>query len=366
MGGGLFYRPVTLCGKKPILTMHRTPLYALVILLAACQPAQLPDPEPTFTNPIITSQAAPDPWVIRHGDLYYFTATLEPEGGLWVWSSPTLTELDSGRKVKVWDAPESGPLSSQIWAPELFFLQGRWYLYFTASDGEDRNHRHYVLTAVTDDPQGPYAEPVPVDPEHDRYAIDGSVLEMPDGRLYFMWADDGIMIAPMRDPTRVEGPRVRIVQGSEPWERGWRPGPEGEWIPADGYWIEAPEALVRDDRIFVVYSAGHSATPHYYLGLLTLTGSDPLDPASWTKHPEPLFGPYEGPDGAVYTPGHNSFTVSPDGSEDWLVYHGKDMPTGGFADRMTRVQRFSWTEEGMPYFGDPIPSGVPLRKPSGE
>src|SRR5690606_5885757 len=108
------------------------------------------------------------------------------------WSAPTLTGIDAGRKVKVWDAPESGPLSSQIWAPELHFLQGRWYLYFTASDGVDRNHRHYVLAALTDDPQGPYAEPVQVDPGFDSYAIDGSILAMPDGRLYFMYAAGGL------------------------------------------------------------------------------------------------------------------------------------------------------------------------------
>jgi arylsulfatase A-like enzyme/GH43 family beta-xylosidase len=328
--------------------------------------AELPlAPLPTFTNPIVTSQAAPDPWVIRHGDQYYFTATLDPEEGLWVWSSPTLTGLDHGRKVKVWDAPESGPMSSQIWAPELHFIDGRWYLYFTASDGVDRHHRHYVLEARTDDPQGEYSDPVPVDPGYHGYGIDGSVLQMPDGRLYFMYADDGIMIAPMSSPTRLAGPRIRIARGTRVWEHGWRQQ-NGKWVQGPGYWLEAPEALIHDGRIFVVYSAGHSATPHYYLGLLTLTGSDPLDPASWTKTPDPLFAPYEGPDGNVFTPGHNSFTRSPDGREDWLVYHAKDLPTGGFANRTTRIQPFTWKADGTPDFGHPIPAGVPIRKPSGE
>src|SRR5690606_8724721 len=240
-----------------------------------------------------------------------------------------------------------------------------WYLYFTASDGVDRNHRHYVLAALTDDPQGPYAEPVQVDPGFDSYAIDGSVLAMPDGRLYFMYAAGGLFIAPMSEPTRVTGEGVRFAQGTEEWEHEWRRQGD-EWVRGSGYWIEAPQALLHDGRVFVVYSAGHSATPHYYLGLLTLTGQDPLDPASWTKNPEPLFGPYEGPDGHVFTPGHNSFTRSPDGTEDWLVYHGKDLATGGFSNRTTRAQPFTWAEDGQPVFGHPIPSGVPIRKPSGE
>jgi len=324
----------------------------------------------TFTNPIVRSQEAGDPWVVRHGDRYYFTATLDADDGVWVWSSPTLTGLDSGKKVKVWDAPPSGPLSAQIWAPELHRLRGRWYLYFTASNGVDSTHRHYVIEALTDDPQGAYKAPVRVDPAFEKYAIDGSVLEMPDGRLYFMYCAGGVFIAPMSSPTRVSGPGVKILEGSEEWEHGWRKVGD-EWEQDAGYWVEAPEALIRNGRVFVVYSAGHTATPHYYLGLLSLTGTDPLDPKAWTKSPTPVFGPYRGPAGNVYTPGHNGFTKSPDGTEDWIVYHGKDEPWPaagqfGFGVRTMRAQPFTWAADGAPVFGHPIPSGVPIPKPSGE
>jgi len=329
----------------------------------------------TFTNPVVDQEAG-DPWVVRHGGRYYFTATLEPEGGVWVWESPTLTGLGAApRKVRVWTAPASGPMSRQIWAPELHRLGGRWYLYFTASDGADANHRHYVLAARTDDPLGAYDPPARVDPEFERYAIDGSVLQMPDGRLYWMYcaagAENGVYIAPMASPTRVRGPRVRIVAGTEPWEHGWRKV-AGRWERDAGYWVEAPEALVRDGRVFVAYSAGHTATPHYYLGLLTLApGGDPMDPRAWSKRREPMLGPYEGPDGRVYTPGHNGFTQSPDGTEDWVVYHAKDTPAGPDGGneggtRTVRAQRVTWRADGTPDFGRPVPRGIPLRKPSGE
>ena len=116
-------------------------------------------------------------------------------------------------------------------------------------------------------------------------------------------------------------------------------------------------------------SAGHTATPHYYLGLLSLTGSDPMDPTAWRKEPGPVFAPYEGPEGRVDTPGHNSFTRSPDGTEDWLVYHARDhAPPPGLraAERTVRIQPFGWTGEGLPVFGHPIPPGVPIPRPSGE
>ena len=312
--------------------------------------------ESTFTNPIITSRSAPDPSVVYHEGWYYLTATFASSEGLWVWKSRTLTDWTSAEKKRVWTAPEAGPMSRQIWAPELHRLRGRWYLYFTASDGEDQNHRHYVLEAVTDDPMGRYASKGRVDEAFDAYAIDGSVLQTEDGRLYWMYtAQAGLEIAPMMNPWTADSTRrVRLAAPTEPWERGW---------------IEAPEALVRDGRMFVIYSAGHSATPHYVLGRLTHTGGDVLDPSAWKKHSTPVFKPYVGPEGAVYTTGHCSFTTSPDGTQSWIVYHGKDWSDPsleGFAGRMARAQRFTWTADGTPDFGHPVPSGTALDVPSGE
>ena len=133
--------------------------------------------------------------------------------------------------------------------PELHRLGGRWYLYVTASDGVDANHRHYVLAARTDDPLGAYDPPARVDPAFERYAIDGSVLRTPDGRLYWMYCaggpDNGVYIARMLSPTRVDSasPRVRLVRGTEPWEHEWI-ARGGTWVRGERYWVEAPEALV--------------------------------------------------------------------------------------------------------------------------
>ena len=310
-----------------------------------------PSPCITFANPIVTSCDAADPWVIYHEGFYYFTATLDPSHGLWVWKSHTLTDIDRGTKAKVWSAPATGPQSRQIWAPELHFLRGRWYLFYTASDGVDLNHRHYVLESVTGDPQGAYRDLGRVDPAYEDYAIDGSVLHLPDGSLYFLYTTRSLWIAPLEQPWRVSGPAVKIADPAYPWEMNW---------------LEAPQALVRDGRIFVVYSAGHSAKPHYVLGLLRNTDGDVLNPHSWIKHPDPGFQPFAGREGSVYTTGHCSFTTSPDGGEDWIVYHAKDLPTGEFSGRTARAQRFSWNADGTPNFGRPVPSGVALAVPSGE
>ncbi len=317
----------------------------------------------SFTNPVLPGREAGDPFVVFHEGAYYLTATFDPEGGVWVYRSDTLSDWRQAERRKVWTADAAGPRSAMIWAPELHRLDGRWYLYFTASDHVDANHRHYVLEA--DHPMGPYRDLGRVHPGHERYAIDGTVLTLADGRRYWMYADAGLWIAPMSSPSRAEGPGVRIVQGEHDWERGWHKV-DGKWQPQPhDYWIEAPQPLRRAGRDFVIYSAGHTAAV-YYLGLLELTGKDPMDPKSWTKHPRPVFSPYQGADGGVFAPGHNSFTTSPDGTEDWLVYHAKDSDGNDAHGRTMRIQRFGWGADGKPVFGHAIPSGVAQTKPSGE
>ena len=320
----------------------------------------------TLTNPIVKSCDAGDPWVLRHDGCYYFTATLEPEGGIWLWRSPTLSGLDDGDKRLIWRTEPSGPLSAQVWAPELHVLEGTPYVYFTASDGVDDRHRHWVLRGLTPDPLGPYAPPERVDPDLEAYGIDGTVLRLADGQLYFLWATGSLWIAPMESPTRVKGERVRIVRGDLEWERGWVKEQDGFWRPWEWGWVEAPQALLRGGRVFVAYSAGHSATEHYRVGLLELVGDDPLDPASWVKSPQPVFEGCCTPQGDVFTTGHCSFTTSPDGTEDWIVYHAKDARDGDFVGRTARAQPFRWRDDGTPDLGRPVPAGVPIPVPSGE
>ncbi|MCA1597113.1 MAG: family 43 glycosylhydrolase, partial [Chloroflexi bacterium] len=68
-------------------------------------------------------------------------------------------------------------------------------------------------------------------------------------------------------------------------------------------------------------------------------------------------------DGAVYGPGHCSFTRSPDGKTDWIVYHARDFPQDSWSGRSTRTQPVAWKPDGTPDFGHPIPAGVPLHCP---
>jgi GH43 family beta-xylosidase len=313
---------------------------------------------PAFTNPLITSiPSSPDPWITCKDGYYYFC--LSYRNALWVWKSTTLSGIDRGRKVKVWTPPRSGPNSKQLWAPELHFINGKWYIYYAADDGNNINHRMYVLESVGEDAQGEYIDRGKLTDPADKWAIDGTVLQKEDNSLYFIWSGwpgdrnglQNLYIAPMSNPWTISGERVLLSTPEHSWE---------SWIN------EGPQVLQRNGKIFVVYSANRSWTADYCLGLLTNCTGDVLNPAAWTKTAKPIFQAYEGPDSGVYCTGHCSFTQSPDGLEDWLLYHGKESMEKGWATRRTRAQKFGWNEDDSPNFSQPLPNEIPQILPSGE
>jgi GH43 family beta-xylosidase len=125
------------------------------------------------------------------------------------------------------------------------------------------------------------------------------------------------------------------------------------------YWVnEGPSFLRHGGKIFISYSAAGTGA-EYCLGLLTAdANADLLDPKSWVKSPAPVFTTSEA--NGIFGPGHNSFTTTPDGQTDLLVYHARnyaEIKGDPLHDpnRHARVQPFSWKPDGMPDFGVPLP-----------
>lgn len=306
----------------------------------------------TFRNPLLQNGA--DPWLQYHNGFYYLGVT----GGhsLRMRRAKRLGELPEAPETLVWrdDTPSR---CVEMWAPEYFLLDGpngkRWYLYYTASDGNDLNHRTFVCESEGDDPFGPYhfKAQLLTDPDDKLYAIDGTVLRMPSNDLYFLWAGHPghrIFISRMSDPWTLTGERVLL---------------EASGFGCDEV-REGPVLLRRNGKLFLVYSACDTGKPDYKLGMLIADDtSDLLDPASWRQHPEPVFTRCD--DNGVYGPGHNHFFVSPDGTEDWIVYHGKTTKEYTYEGRSTRAQRFTWNDDGTPNFGKPLSLDTDITEPSG-
>jgi GH43 family beta-xylosidase len=314
-------------------------------------PAAVPGgPSAAFANPLY---AGADPWVVRHGGQYYLCQA-GPGRAISVWKSPTLA--DRGMRSIVWRAPGSGWNRAEVWAPELHFLRGRWYIYYAACTGDNADHRMGVLESAGDDPLGPYADRGMLytgddisTKRNNRWAIDGTVLEQQQ-KLYFIWSgwpDDRdqqyLYIARMENPWTIASNRVRICNNCDyVWER------VGEDRRQRGL-NEGPAVLQRNGRVFLIYSCSGSWEPSYKLGMLYADESaDPMDAKSWTKLNRPVFQS----DGEVFGVGHCSFTRSLDDREDWIVFHSKVSRTDGWA-RVVRAQRFGWTKDGFPDFGRP-------------
>ena len=98
-----------------------------------------------FVNPI--GEGA-DPWVVRdEANDRYLWCFSEGNRAIAIHTGKNLSDL--GTRHIVWQAPDAGPCSKQVWAPELHQIGEKWYIYFAASDGKNKNHRAYVLESKT-------------------------------------------------------------------------------------------------------------------------------------------------------------------------------------------------------------------------
>ena len=239
----------------------------------------------------------------------------------------------------------------------------RWYVYSAADDGDVLHHHLQVLESAGDDPEGPYVFKAMLALGPD-YEIDPTVFVL-RGREYVIYSDapaniffpSHLALAPLSNPWTVDGAPVTISTPTYPWER-------------TGFAInEGPEVLRHGLWLHVIYSAGYCGLSTYSLGRLTIRASaNVLDPRSWAhaKAPAPVF--QSDPARGVWGTGHGSFFKSPDGRQDWQVYHATDDSSFGCNSgfRTTRAQRFTWNPDGTPNFGSPVSLRTDLAAPSGD
>lgn len=325
-----------------------------------------------YTNPLIKYRA--DPYICKHTDgYYYFTASYMDNDHnnvadyqydrIVLRRSKTIEGLATAPEVTIWTKHSTGEMGSHIWAPELHYIDGKWYIYFAAGTAEDVwAIRPYVLECSDEDPisgtwieKGMMQKPAGDDHSFNGFSLDMTTFEN-NGKRYFVWAqkdggDSNLYIAEAENPWTIKNPGVKISTPEYDWEKQYYNVNEG------------PSVLQRNGKIFLVYSA--SATDwRYCLGMLTASDtSDLLDPNSWSKSADPVFQTSE--ENGQYGPGHNSFTASEDGKSDIMVYHAREQKIQlsssydplNDAGRLARVQQVNWNTDGTPNFGVPAADG---------
>lgn len=320
----------------------------------------------TFANPLLPSGA--DPFSFYKDGWYYYTNTVGNK--IVLWKTDNIAHLKNAEQKIIFAPPVGTAYSKEIWAPEIHFIKNKWYAYFAADSGNNNSHRMFVLENASADPmQGEWIFKGRVGDATNKWAIDGDVFEYRN-KLYMIWSgwegdkngQQNIYIAKLKNPWTVEGSRVMISAPTYRWET------HGDLRSADDpphvNVNEGPQALQHKGQLFIVYSASGCWTDYYALGLLSFRGKkNLLNAKSWKKSPTPVF--QQSPEAGVYAPGHNSFFQSPDGTEDWILYHANSQPGQGCGrERSPRAQPFTWNKNGTPNFGTPIKEGIAIPVPS--
>ena len=320
----------------------------------------------TFTNPLLSS--GPDPWVIRKDNFFYYTETLWNK--IAIWKTTAMSRLTFSAPQTIWTRPSSGPNSQNVWAPELHYLDGKWYMYYAAGSADEAtSQRIFVLENSSSDPtKGIWIDRGQIQvPSADFWAIDPTVFEL-NGKRYILWSGhpsntdftQHLYIALMQNPWTLSTSRTDISSPTYAWETI---GANGSLTGVD----EGPEILQNaNGRVFLIFSASGCWTDDYELGMLTLKeGGDPLNASDWVKSATPVLT--KNSDNNAFGPGHCSFFKSVDSTEDWIIYHANSFANQGCGDvRNPRMQKFTWNADGTPNFGQPVKINTPIPKPAGE
>jgi GH43 family beta-xylosidase len=119
--------------RRRVLAAGTAALMALVLVPAAPASAQFID----VPNPIVQQRA--DTAIYKHTDGYYYmTASVPDYKRVELRRSQTLAGLGSATPVTAFTAPSTGNLSGWIWAPDIQYVDGAWYMYFSASPDSSR------------------------------------------------------------------------------------------------------------------------------------------------------------------------------------------------------------------------------------
>lgn len=140
-----------------------------------------------ITNPILPG-FHPDPSIVRVGeDFYIATSTFEWCPGIRLHHSRDLKHWralggisDSPRLLDLTGVPDSGG----VWAPDLTWSDGTFYLVYSVLDNYAYGHKdiaNYLVTAT--DPEGPWSDPVRLPGR----GFDAALFHDDDGSTWFLY-----------------------------------------------------------------------------------------------------------------------------------------------------------------------------------
>ncbi|MDD4514090.1 glycoside hydrolase family 43 protein [Massilibacteroides sp.] len=286
----------------------------------------------TYTNPVIAGDF-PDPTVIKVGDTYY-AATSSSE-----WALPY--RLFQSKDLVNWEY--IGPLFKEVpewvmgsfWAPELYYHNETFYVYYTARRKSDK--RSYIGVATSKDPKEGFTDRGLII-EWTSEAIDAYVIDI-DNKPYITWKAYGLDERPIEilgaelseDRLKVTGEAFSMITAeSDTWEYG---GFEGQCIVKHG------------DYLYMFYAGAGCCgrNCNYATGVAR---SKTID-GQWERYEgNPiLFG------GETWKcSGHGTLVETPD-HRFFYLYHAYNAETNVHIGRQVMLDEIVWDEQtGWPKF----------------
>ena len=289
-------------------------LLAAALLAAACTPKVRPLKTCIFPGDY------PDPTILRDGNDFYMThSSFTYFPGLLVWHSTDLLHWEPVAR-----AVEDGDYS--IFAPDICKVDGRFYIYYPTSRGEN-----YVM--VADRPEGPWSAPVKLDVG----GIDPGHVVAEDGQRY-LYTNNGWVTPLTPDGLAAAGKPQKVYDG---WEF------PKEW-ETEGMWLESPKLFKRGGWFYLVSAEGGTAGPATSHMVVVARSKSALGP--WENSPHnPMVHTYSA-DEAWWSKGHGTLVDDADGNW-YIVYHAY---RNGFhtLGRSTIVESVAWTEDGWPVLAE--------------
>lgn len=315
-----------------------------------------------------------DPVMIRQDGTYHLFATGR---GISVWSSPDMVHWTRGEPVfsapPAWAVEAVPTFRGHIWAPDISFHDGQYYLYYSVSAFGKNTSCIGLATNATLDPSDPgfkwidHGKIIQSFPGLTNWnAIDPNIIADDDGAPYMAFGSfwDGLKLVQLT-PDRMglaedwENLPTIASRKSDPNDPN-PPAPENNPVDAGGNAIEAPFIFRHDEHYFLFASIdyccrGANSTYKMIVG-----------------RAEKIPGPYVDREGKPLT--HGGGTILLTGDDNWygvghnavahfdgidyLIYHAYDAHDERGRSKL-RINEIVWDDTGWPKVGRAVlpPSG---------
>lgn len=275
-----------------------------------------------YTNPVV-ARDFPDPFVFKFRAEYYAVATgFWHDGGVFgiLHSRDLINWTDCGSALN----PVPFPNSPCYWAPEIYYQNGKFYLYYSV--GNEENMR--VRAAVSASPAGGYVD-AGIDLTDAQFAIDAHVfVDDADNSKWLFYATDfldydkigtGTVRDKMLSPFELAGKPQPVTRAKYDWQI-YDPNRASK---GNVRWhtIEGSTVLKRKGLYYQMFSGGNWQNVSYGVSYATARNINQTGEWSQIADGEITFPILRTIPEKVIGPGHNSVVRGTDNRQLYCVYH---------------------------------------------